>query len=328
MKTVLPEKLKSGDKIAVIAPSRSMSLISEETKQIADERFKKLGLELVFGENIYESDDFNSSSIKSRIKDLHDAFADPEIKGILTVIGGFNANQLLRYIDWDIIIENPKIFCGFSDITVVNNSILQKTGLITYSGPHYSSFGQKLYFGYTLDYFKKCLMSEEHFEVTTSENWSDDLWFLNQNDRKLEENPGYLSINQGEAEGKIIGGNICTLNLIQGTEYFPEIDEDTVLFIEDDSMSDMSEFDRNLQSLIHLDFMKYVKGIVIGRFQKESKSSDDLISQVVKSKQELGNIPVIARADFGHTDPKFTFPVGGNCKISSGESSTITITKH
>src|SRR5680860_1772809 len=137
MKKIFPQKLKKGDKVRVIAPSRSMAIISQETRDIAKNRFEELGLELSFGKHIDEIDDFVSSSIESRIEDLHDAFCDSRVKAIFTVIGGFNCNQLLQYIDWDLIKNNPKIFCGFSDITALNNAIYAKTGLVSYSGPHY-----------------------------------------------------------------------------------------------------------------------------------------------------------------------------------------------
>ena len=184
MKKIYPEKLKAGDEVRVIAPARSMSLISKESREIANKRFADMGLKLTFGKHIEESDDFVSSSIESRIKDLHEAFSDKNVKAISTVIGGFNSNQLLKYINWDLIKNNPKILCGFSDITALNNAIFAKTGLISYSGPHYSTFGQELYFDYTLEYFKTCLLSDEPFEIKPSDNWTDDKWYMNQKERK------------------------------------------------------------------------------------------------------------------------------------------------
>ncbi len=139
---IFPSKLQRGDTIAIIAPSRSFSILSSSCIEIANQRFQKLGLQVVFGKYIQEIDAFASSSIESRIADLHWAFSDPSIKAIFTVLGGFNSNQLLPYIDWDLIKNNPKILCGYSDITALQNAIFANTGLVTYSGPHYSSFGQ------------------------------------------------------------------------------------------------------------------------------------------------------------------------------------------
>lgn len=314
MKKIIPSKLKRGDLIRVIAPSRSLQLIGEETKQIANKRFEDMGLTLSFGKHINESDDFTSSSIESRIEDLHDAFADKSVKAIITVIGGFNSNQLFRSIDWNLIRENSKIFCGFSDITALNNAMYAKTGLITYSGPHYSTFGQKLHFDYSLKYFKKCLFSDKQFQLKPSKEWSDDSWYLDQDKRELLPNNGYLVIHEEEAEGTIIGANLCTLNLLQGTEYMPSL-QDSILFIEDDYESVPHTFDRDLQSLIHQPGFEGVKGIVIGRFQKASKMTNNLLKQIVETKKELKNIPVIANVDFGHSDPKITFPIGGEARL-------------
>jgi len=291
-----------------------LAIISKETREIANKRIEELGLKLTFGKHVEETNDFASSSIESRIEDLHEAFSDKNVKAVFTVIGGYNSNQLLKYIDWDLIRNNPKIISGYSDITALNDAFFAKTGFVTYSTPQYSTFGQKLYFDYTLDYFKKCLMNDDPFEVKPSESWSDDAWYKNQDDRKLIPNEGWLTINEGEAEGTILGANLCTFNLLQGTEYMPSL-MDSVLFLEDDCTSKAYDFDRNLQSLIHLPDFSGVQGIAIGRFQKESEVTNSILIQIVKTKKELNNIPVFANVDFGHTSPIISFPIGGTCKM-------------
>ena len=317
---MIPEKLKSGDEVRVIAPARSMNILGEDCKQIATERLESLGLKVTFGKHIMEADpDSFSTSIEARIEDLHDAFRDKNVKAILTVIGGFNSNQLLDYIDYDLIKENPKILCGFSDITALSNAIHARTGLVTYSGPHYSSFGMKKGFEYEFEYFKKIFFEENEIEVTSSKEWSDDAWFIDQENREFIPNDGMFIINEGEAEGKITGGNLCTLNLLQGTKYMPEI-KDRILFLEDDDMAGklyFVEFDRNLQSLIHLPDFSKVKGIVIGRSQKATEMTKEKWIKLIKGKRELDKIPVIAGADFGHSTPIITFPIGGNAKLEA-----------
>lgn len=328
MKKIFPQKLKRGDGVKVVAPSQSMAIIFKESRNIAKRRFEELGLELSFGKHIEEIDEFVSSSVESRIEDLHNAFRDPEIKAIFTVIGGFNCNQLLKYIDWNLIRNNPKIFCGFSDITVLNNAIYKKTGLVNFSGVHYSTFGQELYFDYTLDYVKKCLFSSEPFEIIPSENWTDDRWWENQKNRNPIPNSGWLVINRGKAKGTILSANLCTFNLLQGTEYFPDL-ENSILFLEDDEESKSQHFDRDLQSIVHLPEFKGVKGIVIGRFQKASQMTSGKLIKIIKTKKELGNIPVIANVDFGHTDPMITFPIGGTVKLQSEKgNSRLEIIEH
>ena len=325
---IIPEKLKKGDLVRIIAPACSLGIISKENREMANQRFEEMGLRISFGKHVEEIDEFNSSNIESRIEDLHDAFADPEVKAIFPVIGGFNSNQLLQYIDWELIRNRPKVFCGYSDITALNNAIYAKTGLVSYSGPCYSTFAEKKNFEYTLEYFKKCIFSRDPFEVKPSEIWSDDSWYMDQEHRNLIRNEGCLVINEGSAEGTLLGGNLCTINLLQGTEYMPSL-ENTILFLEDDEASKIVEFDRNLQSLIHLPDFSGVKGIVIGRFQKASEATNELIIKMIRTKRELIHIPVIANVDFGHTQSMITFPVVGMVRIKAkGAVTKIEIMKH
>ena len=317
---MIPNKLKPGDEVRVIAPSRSMKILGEDCKKIATERLESLGLKVTFGKYVMEADDdYLIASAEHRAEDLNDAFKDKNVKAILTVIGGFNSNQILKYIDYEMIKNNPKIFCGFSDITVLSNAIHAKTGLVTYSGPHYSSFGMLKGFEYEFEYFKKMFFNEEEFEVISSEKWSDDAWFIDQEKREFFDNEGMYIINEGEVEGDIVGGNLCTLNLLQGTEYMPNI-ENKILFLEDDGEAGeifLMNFDRDLQSLILMPEFKNVKGIVLGRNQKNCNMTKDKWTKLIKTKPELKSIPVIAGADFGHTTPIFAFPIGGNAKISA-----------
>ncbi len=326
MNKIYPQKLQKGDEIRVIAPSHSISIISPAHREIANNRLSDLGFKISFGKNVEETDEFNSPSIESRIADLHDAFLDPNVKAIFAVIGGFNCNQLLRYIDWNIIKNNPKIFIGYSDTTALQNAIFAKTGLVTYSGPAWSTFGQKLHFDYTLEYFKKCLMSETPFTIEPSDNWSDDSWYKNQDKRELIKNDGWLIINKGKTSSALLGANLCTLNLLQGTEYFPDLNS-SVLFLEDDNESKSVNFDRDLQSLIHQPHFDGVKGIVIDRFQKTSEITNEKLIKIVKSKSELNNMPVIANVDFGHTSPMITFPIGGEVSMDTGKKS-IVVDRH
>lgn len=328
---MIPQKLNKGDEIRIIAPSRSLGIIPQSIRDIAIKRLEEFGFKITFSKHCEERDDFNSSFIESRIADLHEAFADKNVKGILTVIGGFNVNQILSYLDYDLIKNNPKVLCGYSDITALSNAIYHKTGLVTYSGPHFSSFGMLKGIEYTAKYFKQCLILDKPFEIFPSSEWSDDLWYRDQERREFINNAGYFLINEGEAEGGIIGGNLCTLNLLQGTEFMPSL-EDAILFLEDDDATgdlfDL-EFDRNLQSLIHQPGFSGVKGIVIGRCQKKGSISKDKLIKIIKAKKELQNIPVIYGIDFGHTTPAITFPIGGRARlVAKNDGMKLEIIEH
>ena len=201
---MIPQKLKVGDEVRIIAPSRSMAILKDDCINLAIQRLESLGLKVTFAEHVKDFDsDYMCTNAKDRADDMNKAFEDPNVKAILTVIGGFNSNQILKYLDFELIKNNPKILCGFSDITILLDAIHAKTGLVTYYGPHFSSFGMKKGFDYTFEYFKKMLMEDGgETEVVSSEKWSDDSWFLDQENRDFIENKGMFIINEGEAERK------------------------------------------------------------------------------------------------------------------------------
>lgn len=313
----IPGKLTSGDEIRIVAPSRSACILSEEGIQMAKERLEQLGFTVSFGRHVFEKDLQNSTSIEHRVEDLHDAFSDKQVKGILSVIGGFNSNELLPYIDYELIKKNPKIFCGFSDITAIANAITAKTGMVTYSGPHFSSFQMVKGQEYQTHFFTQCLMQDAPFELKPSSEWSDDAWYLDQENRNFEDT-SWKTYQAGTAGGNLWGGNLCTLNLLQGTAYMPNL-ENAVLFVEDDEMTIPETFARDLTSLLQT--VKSLKALVIGRFQRASKMSEEQLLFILDKHPILKEIPVLYDVDFGHTQPMFTFPIGGEVLVdaSAGE---------
>lgn len=329
---IYPNKLKPGSHIRVIAPSRSFKIISEETREIAKKRFADMGISVSYSKHCDEIDDFVSSSIASRLEDLHEAFADKSVDGILTAIGGFNTNQLIDKIDYTLIKNNPKILCGFSDITCLCHAITAKTDVVTYSGPHFSSFGMVHGFDYPLDYFKKCLLENNPYQVIPAKEFSNDEWFMDQEKRNFTPNSGFWVINKGnggEFEGKLVGGHVRCLSSLQGTEFWPSL-ENTILFLEEDEETNAVLFDRLLQSLIHQADFKHVKALIIGRFKPESKIDRNLLEQIIHTKEALKELPVIANFDIGHSTPIITYPIGGriSLKMREDELPVIEILEH
>ena len=315
---MIPAKLKIGDEIRVIAPSRSLSIVQKDVFDKALSYLTEKDFKVTFSKNAWELDSMHdicaSSSIESRISDLHEAFADNNVKAILTCIGGFNVNQILEYIDYSLIQKNPKILCGYSDITALSNAVYAQTGLVTYSGTHFSTFGWDKDIDYTYQYFEKCLMQNEPFTITPS-----------------SESKKYCPIVQGSAEGYVIGGNLCTLNLLQGTDFMPDL-KDKILFLEDDNICGeyfSREFDRNLQSLIQTTGFPGVKGIVFGSFDDSCGLDLTTIKRIVKNKKQLQDIPSVFNVDFGHVFPIITFPIGGTVRLDVGEENAqIKIIQH
>ena len=318
-----PKKLLVGDEVRVIAPAKSFKpSFDTKRKALAIERLEAIGLKVSFGKYVDEVNEFESTTVEHRIEDLHNAFADKNVKAILTVLGGSTSNQLLKYIDYDLVKNNPKILCGRSDITALTSAIYQKTGLVTYSGPHFTLFGVSNAFEYTIGYFKKCLFSDEPFEVESAKTFCDQLW-----DTEEVKTEGYWIINQGRARGKILGGNLLTFKYLQGSDFAPDMNN-SVLFLEDNDKENFRGFENQLQSLINQPNFGGVKGIVIGRFQKGSGMTRDLLTKIVTTKKELGDIPIVANIDFGHTTPMITFPIGGETEMVLDKEVMLKIAKH
>jgi muramoyltetrapeptide carboxypeptidase len=323
--SIVPPRLQPGDTVRVVAPARSRSFVAEhDHSAVIERRFEDMGLRLTYGDHVDERDEFDSSPISSRVEDLHAAFADPSVAGIITVIGGFNSNELLPYIDWDLIAAHPKVFCGYSDISALQNAMLAKTGLVTYSGPHWSSFGMRDHFEPTGEWFRKAVFDDRPIALEPAEAWTDDLWFADQDARTVRPNDGWWQMNPGRATGRVVGGNLCTLNLLPGTGYMPSLDG-AVLFVEDDAASDVPAFARELTSLLQLPDAAGVQGLVIGRFQVASGMTRDLLTQIVERQPVLASVPVVANVDFGHTSPLATIPLGGTASVEVGDRTSITL---
>ena len=307
---MIPNKLRPGDEVRVVSPSSGLGFIPEERRRVAARRLEGLGLRCSFGGVGKVLDRFESSPVGERVSELHEAFADADVRGMLTIIGGYNSNQLLGRLDYSLIRENPKVLCGFSDITALATTIHARAGLVTYSGPHFSTFSMERGLEYTLEHFERCLMWDEPYDVEPADHWSDDPWYLDQENRDLVPNPGYEVLNEGEARGTLLGGNLGTLALLFGTSYMPDL-QDAILLLEDDQEIEPHHFDRTLQSLIHQPGFEGVRGMVLGRFQRASGMDRETLTEIVRSKPELDRIPMISNASFGHTTPAFTFPIGG-----------------
>lgn len=327
---MIPAKLQKGDGVRVITPSRTMDLpfITDDIKSLAQKRLEALGLKVSFGKYVMEKNNFNSSSIEHRLQDIHDAFKDPSIKMILTVIGGYNSNELLPYLDYELIKNNPKILCGYSDITALENGIFAQTGLVTYSGPHFFDFGEVQGFEYTQEYFEKCFFQDQPYEIIPSQQWTNDKWGNCQLNRTVLPNPGWYVLNPGEATGTLVGSNLITVHSLLGSPYFPSL-KNAIIFMEEDEEESVFSFNRNLTSITLQPDFSQVQGIVFGRFQPESGITVELLQAIVSNNPRLQRLPMIGGLDFGHTTPRLTLPIGGQVTISAQSSTVkVTIEKH
>lgn len=321
---MIPAKLKAGDHVRVIAPAHSLSpAFTREMKAQATEGMGELGLTVSYGKYIDELNDFKTATIEHRLEDLHDAFADPKVQAIIPARGGSTSGQLLKYIDYDLIRKNPKVICGLSDITALSYAIYAKTGLVTYYGPHFTILGASKIIDYSFEYMKKTFFSNAAIPIKPSEHYCDSAW-----DREVIVNEGLWTINEGRAEGKSIGGNFLTTNFVLGSEFMPDL-AGSILFMEENHIIDYRGVQNELQAILNQPNSDKIRGLIIGRFQKGTGMTQELLTKIIKDKKELDNIPVVGNVDFGHTVPMITFPIGGAVKLQVMDDKVkINIVEH
>ena len=327
---MLPERLKKGDKVAVV--SLSSGILGEENLihkyYIAKERLEKeFGLEVVCMPHTLMGVDFIYNHPELRARDLMEAFSDSSIKGIICAIGGDDTIRLLPYIDYDIIRNNPKIFVGYSDSTI-NHFMMQKAGLVSFYGVSLmNSFGEYVkMFDYTKDAVNNILFNDaKDYEIKSSEYWSSDFipWSvdnINKEKKLRKEEHGYEVLQgSGIVTGKIIGGCIDVFMMAVATELWPTLDEwkDKILLIEtsEDKMSPgyLVWFLRNLAAQGIFD---RVKGIIVGKPSEEVYYEEykDAIRKVLKEYNH-SNLPVLYNINIGHTLPTGLIPLGSNVEV-------------
>jgi muramoyltetrapeptide carboxypeptidase LdcA involved in peptidoglycan recycling len=325
LKPIIPARLKRGDHLRVVAPAESFSpKFTKELENRTIKGFEDLGLKISFGKYVHEMNNFKSASLEHRLEDLHEAFEDASVNAIISAIGGSSANQLLKHLDYRLIKENPKIFCGLSDITELNSAIYSKTGLVTYYGPHFTMLGASQFFKQMLSNMKEIFFSDRPVELTPPKYYANTEW-----DSEKILNTGFWTINPGEAEGRCMGGNLLTLNFLMGYEFMDDF-KDSILFLEENKVIDYRGIQKEVQQILNHPSGMKIKGIVFGRFQRESKMSRKKIHGMVSKMEELHNIPVVANVDCGHTAPMMTFPFGGkiSMKVEQGDNISLVITEH
>lgn len=314
----------NNNEIRIVTSSGNLNMNEDDIDYI---KAKLKGYDITFGKNVNKSiPEYNCPSIEDRKNDIEEAFLDKNVKAIMIARGGALSNQLLDEIDYEIIQKNPKIIIGFSDATSLLNAIYSQTKLKTYYGPNFSVLAMRKGNDYTYEYLNKVLNNEEEYYINPAISWSSDKWYKDQDNRKFIKNNGMNIINEGNAEGTIIGGNLNTFSLLQGTKYMP-IAQKIILFIEEDNWANedyLYEFDRRLQSLTQQTFFKKVKGIIIGRAQQNVNMNINRWKTLISINKKLINMPIVVNADFGHTMPMATFPIGGKC-IISGKGKSIRI---
>lgn len=298
----IPSKIKKGDIIGVVAPSNPIIGKNIEEVMKAKEKVEKDGFKVKFSKNFFSNANGYSSTPKEKAEDINAMFADKEVKMIWCAKGGDNSNSTFEYLDYELIKNNPKIICGYSDITSLTNIITEKTGIVTFSGTNFKTIATD-----ETDYSYREVMKR----------------FVEGNLELGEEESGYVTIKEGIAKGELIGGNLTlTKGLVCG-KYSIDF-TDKILFLEELGIETCPE-----QASNWLYFMKQnevfdkIKGIWLGNYEHESGITlEKLVLDVIGDEYHF---PIIKSNNFGHIETKTVIPIGIKARIDTSKEIKIEL---
>lgn len=306
-----------GDTIGFFSSSAPITVTAPNRFSRGKHFLQEKGFKLKAGNLTGKFDYYRSGTIQERAQELNELISDPEVRCVMSTIGGDNSNSLLPFLDYDAIIADPKIIIGYSDTTALLNGIYAKTGLITFYGPALvPSFGEyPPLVNSTYESFIDILTKQQTgiYTYRLPEKWTDERlnWDEKQlvRPKKLYDNNCHF-YGKGRVEGRVIGGNLNTLTGIWGSEWMPKIQPGDILFIED-SLKSIATVERLFSMLKLNGTFDKVSAILLGKHELfdsagSGRKQYDVLIEV------LGRLrlPVVDGFDCCHTHPMLTLPLG------------------
>lgn len=330
---IRPRELRKGDTIGIVSPSWGGAHQFPHRVKQGIRHLQSMGFQIKIAPHALNQRGFVSDTPENRAEDIHLMFTDPDVKAILSAIGGDHSCHLLPLLDFTLIQNNPKIFIGFSDIHVLNVAIWQKTGLVTFNGPSLlTDFAEyPRMFEYTEQYFLRAVASSSPVGVIeASPFWTEE--FLDWGEKKDLERPrilqpstGWVWLKTGRAEGRMIGGCLESLQHLRGTEFWPEWN-DAILSIETSEEKPGPEtVDSLLMDYENMGVFRKLRGLIVGRPMRYSPEEKHQLYERILERTKGYSFPIIANMDFGHTAPSFTIPLGCRARIDGYERSFAMI---
>lgn len=284
---IKPPRLRPGHTVGLVTPAGA--IFDEGEIREAEAALARLGLRTKRGAHVLDRHGYLGGTDVGRAADIMTMFRDPEVKAILPLRGGWGCARLLPYLDYDVIRANPKIVCGYSDITALLTAIYARTGLVTFHGP----VGTSTWNDFSTDSFRRVLFGAETPVLRPAEG------------TRVE------TMNPGVARGRLLGGNLSVLSGIVGTGFVPEGDGH-ILFLEEVS-EEPYRIDRMITQLKLSGLLRRVTGLVFGDCRdcapETGYVSLSLLSVLDDHLRSLG-MPAFYGTAIGHVANKFTLPVG------------------
>ena len=330
-KSIRPRRLSEGDLIGVVSLSSPLAGKFPRRFERGIDNIRKLGFRVRVGGNACSVTGHTAGTPEQRAMEFNEMVSDPDVRAIVSAIGGYNSSDVLELIDFDSLNRKPKILLGYSDFTTILLAAYARAGLTTFLGPAVMpQFGE---FDGIDQFTLRCLQSamcsaKPLGKLPTSNRIIEEFLMWDEMDmrsRKSRPNRGPRAVIPGAAEGYIVAGNIGTLLGLVGTPWLPPLDG-AILCLEDDEVESPATVQRMLMHLRHANILARIHALVIGRFPQnlgfsEGTALDEILHIVLRNY----NIPVVVDFDFGHTDPMLTLPNGVKARLLALSEPSLVI---
>jgi muramoyltetrapeptide carboxypeptidase len=311
---IKPERLRFGDAVGIVVPASPPSDPAEIENSAA--ALEKFGFKPRLSANLRKRLGFLAGTDEARAQDIMAMFADPDVKAIFCMRGGYGSARLLGLLDYHFIKKHPKVFVGFSDITSLHCALLTQAKLVSFHGPTLNTnlTGEKPSSFLTQSLWRTVMEPSPAGSIN-------------------EKPPGkeILILKSGVATGPLIGGNLSVLCAALGTPFLPQF-KNGILFFEDVGEQPY-RFDRMLTQLLNAGLLQQVAGVAIG-INKDCEDPDaaktkeylQTLEDVLRDRLTPLGVPVVAGLPFGHVAKNATLPVGIRATLD-GENGDLSITE-
>ena len=313
---IYPPRLAPGDTIGLAAPASP-----PEKPEIIDEaieRFTALGFKIRPGKYLRKRDGYLAGSDEERAEDINALFADPEVKGIFALRGGYGSCRILPLLDYGAIRANPKPFVGYSDITAMHLAILVKAGLVTFHGSNASSAFQPE----NAEVCRRMLMAHGSHRSPGDGGAKPAL-----GDRGLPFDGGseilFSRTHDGDAVGKtlvpgrttgqVLGGNLTCLLRLLATPYAPDF-RGAILFLED-TCEKAYRIDGMFTHLRLAGILAQIGGLVLGQFDHDDPAEQERIAACLEREAKRIGVPCVSGAPIGHFPAQIIVPQGVQAEL-------------
>lgn len=318
-------KLEEGEGIGIFSASSPISSTVPVRYRRGKRYLEEKGFFVVDGDLCGKQDFYRSGSIRERADEFNGLLYREDVQVVMAAIGGNNTNSILPYIDYEYLKKHPKIVIGYSDTTALLLAIYEKTGIVPFYGPALaSSFGELPPFvDWTFESFRTLLCQKGFvlpYRYEMPPVWTEEfLDWATQDRPKKEEKNRWICVKEGCCEGRLIGGNLNTMEGFFGTEYMPRIREGDILLLED-SLKDACTIERSFSLLKLVGVFERIGGLILGKHEKFDDNGTgrkpwDILLEVAGDV----SFPILAEFDCCHTHPMLTLPIGCRYRLDAGK---------